>query len=82
MGLLHLLFWIISIGFALELLYAGVEFIHQESLPILRIWGVIFILVVFQMCTFIRPLVGEFKGYGLQPKQFFLSHWMDVADGK
>lgn len=82
MGFLHLLFWVVSIYFGLRLLATAMEFIHQESLPVLHVWGCIFILVVFQMCTFLRPLVSDFKGYSLQDKQFFVTHWMQTLDGK
>jgi hypothetical protein len=34
------------------------------------------------MCTFLRPLVGEFKGYHLEGKQFFCAHWFQTLDGK
>jgi hypothetical protein len=82
MGFLHFAFWIISIYFALRLLTVSLEFINRESLQALHVWSLIFIVVVFQMCTFLRPLVGEFKGLQLQGKQFFLTHWMNTLDGK
>jgi hypothetical protein len=82
MGFLHLLFWLVSIYFALRLLIGAMEFLNRESLPILKVWACIFILVVFQMCTFLRPLVGPFDGFRLADKQFFLSHWSDTLNGR
>jgi hypothetical protein len=82
MGFLHLAFWVVSIYFALRLLTVAVEFVNGERLHVLQVWALIFILVVFQMCTFLRPLVGEFKGFDLQTKQFFFSHWIQTLDGK
>ena len=82
MGFLHLLFWLVGISFALRLLGRAIGFINQGNLSILRVWGGIFILVVFQMCTFLRPLVGEFNGYQLEGKKFFCTHWFQTLDGK
>jgi hypothetical protein len=82
MGFLHLLFWLVSISFALRLLGRAIGFINQGKLSILRVWGVIFILVVFQMSTFLRPLVGEFNGYHLEGKKFFCAHWFQMLNGQ
>jgi len=33
-----------------------------------------------QMCTTLRPLVGEFQGFRLLGKKFFLVHWATCQD--
>ncbi len=39
------------------------------------VWAGVFFLVVLQLSTTLRPLVGEFDGLSLADKQFFLEHW-------
>jgi hypothetical protein len=80
MGGLHLVFWVIGTCFALQLLEAAFTFLNRRRIGVLKIWSVIFVLVVVQMCTTLRPLVGNFQGYKLEGKQFFLAHWMQTAN--
>ena len=75
MGGLHLLFWISATYFGLRVLKTSLSFLNTQSMIGLTFWSLIFVVVVFQMCTTLRPLVGEFKGYELQGKMFFLDHW-------
>ncbi|MFC1499152.1 Yip1 family protein [Verrucomicrobiota bacterium] len=79
MAFLHMAFWIVGIYFGLHLLKTALDFLNKRNTSILRIWSVIFTLVVLQMCTTLRPLVGEFQGRGLQDKKFFLTHWKDCG---
>ncbi len=37
----------------------------------------IFVLVVLQMTTALRPIVGQAEAFLPQEKRFFLSHWLD-----
>lgn len=78
MGFLHVLFWGVSACFALRLLGAAVTFVNRRPMGILTLWSAIFITVVFQMATFLRPLVGPFDGLDLHGKLFFLTHWMQT----
>jgi len=80
MGFLHLLFWMVGMYFGLRLLSAAFVFLHQRPMKVLKLWMVIYVLVVMQMCTALRPLVGEFAGYRLQGKKFFLAHWAESLD--
>jgi hypothetical protein len=82
MGFLHLAFGIVSVYFGLRLLTSAIEFLNEERMQVLHVWGVIFILVVCQMCTYLRPLVAEFEGFRLQEKQFFLANWQQTVYGK
>ncbi len=77
MGFLHLVFWMIGIHFGLKLLMTALGFLNKRDMGVLKVWSVIFIVVVMQMCTTLRPLVGEFRGTELQGKKFFLAHWGD-----
>jgi len=81
MGTMHLAFWVVSICFALGVFFRAFSRLNSGRVRALHLWGVLFVIVVFQMSTSLRPLVGEFDGYGLQSKRFFLSHWRDALNG-
>jgi len=81
MGFLHLAFWIVGTYFGLRLLQVALAFLNKRPARILGLWSVIFTLVVMQMCTTLRPLVGEFEEFQFQEKKFFLVHWLSsLAD--
>jgi hypothetical protein len=75
MGALHLLFWGISTFFGLRFLKAG--FVHSQarSSAGLNTWMVIFVLVVVQMTTALRPIVGTAGTFLPAERRFFLSYW-------
>jgi len=75
MGALHLLFWFISTAFGLRFLENGFAQSKARSAAGLRTWIVIFVLVVVQMTTALRPLVGTADTFLPETKMFFLTHW-------
>jgi hypothetical protein len=75
MGALHLLFWFISTLFGLRFLENGFSHSKARSAAGLRTWVVIFVLVVLQMTTALRPLVGTADTFLPTEKIFFLNHW-------
>jgi len=75
MGGLHLLIWGVGAYFSLRLMRTSLSFLNRRAMNVLTLWGLIFTVVVFQMCTTLRPLVDEFSGFRLQEKEFFLKHW-------
>lgn len=77
MGFLHLLFWIASLRFALRLLAGVLAFENGQRVRSLFTWGLVFILVTLQMTTTLRPLVGDFPGLHLAPRQCFAAYWWD-----
>ena len=81
MGVLHLLFWIISTIFGLRFLNAAFSHSNARSNAGLNTWIVIFVLVVLQMTTAMRPIVGPYGSTFLpEEKKFFLTHWFDCLD--
>ncbi len=80
MGFLHLLFWSIATGFGLRFLQTGFEHAKARSSSGLNTWAVIFLLVVLQMSTALRPLVGTADDFLPKEKKFFLVHWFDVIE--
>ena len=79
MGTLHLIFWGIATLFGLRFLGTGFSHTQARSRAGISIWAVIFMLVVLQMMTAFRPIVGKADTFLPPPteKKFFLSHWSD-----
>ncbi|MBN1675705.1 MAG: hypothetical protein JXR37_31975 [Kiritimatiellae bacterium] len=77
MGFLHLLFWGVGSYFGLRLLWTALTFLNRRVLGILWLWNLIFIAVVLQMTTTLRPLVAKFEGFELQEKKGFVVHWTE-----
>lgn len=77
MGALHLAFWFIATYFGLRFLNAGFSAREDRSGGGIKVWMAIFILVMLQMTTAVRPLVGTSDTLLPREKKFFVSHWMD-----
>lgn len=77
MGTLHLVFWGIATLFGLRFLESGFSHSKARSNAGLNTWVVIFVLVVLQMSTALRPIVGTADTFLPEQKKFFLSHWGD-----
>ena len=75
MGAMHLAFWYIALFFGLRLFETAIVFLDKQARPTLKLWSVIFILVVMQMCTALRPLIGPYQPLRTHEKKFFLAHW-------
>ena len=80
MGFLHLMFWGIATVFGLRFLKAGFSHAQGRSDAGLNTWAFIFVLVVLQMTTALRPIVGTSDKFMTNEKKFFLSHWGDSMD--
>ena len=81
MGFLHLLFWAISTAFGLRFLQAGFAQAKARSNSGLNTWAIIFVLVVLQMTTALRPIVGPTQETFLpKEKVFFLTHWFKCLE--
>ena len=77
MGALHLIFWGIAKVFGLRFLNAGFSHTQARSNAGFNTWVVIFVLVVLQMTTALRPIVGTADTLLPEEKKFFVSHWVD-----
>ena len=78
MGALHLAFWLISTWFGLRFLNAGFR-AHADRTGGIRVWMIIFILVMLQMTTAVRPLIGQADTFLPTEKKFFVTHWLECA---
>jgi hypothetical protein len=76
MGALHLVFWLVSTYFGLRFLSAGFAH-HQDKSGGLSVWVLIFVMVMLQMTTALRPIVGTADTYLPKEKKFFVTHWID-----
>lgn len=74
MGFLYLLMLLVSAGFGLALT-GRVLASTGDRARVLWIWNMMFVVVMLQLTTNLRPIVGEFDGVKLGEKEFFLSHW-------
>ena len=63
--------------FGLRFLNAGFSHTQARSNAGLNTWVVIFVLVVLQMTTALRPIVGTADTLLPEEKKFFVSHWVD-----
>jgi hypothetical protein len=75
MGALHLMFWGIATIFGLRFLEAGFARSEARSKAGFNTWIFIFVLVVLQMTTALRPIVGQSETFFPESKKFFLLHW-------
>jgi len=76
MGTLHLIFWFIATYFGVRFLATG--FAHLSGRPGgLSVWVIIFLLVMAQMTTTLRPLVGTSDAFLQKEKKFFVKHWIE-----
>ncbi len=82
MGGLHLLFWLIATCFGLRFLAAGFEHSRARSTGGLGAWIIIFLLVMLQMTTALRPILGTASTFFPTEKKFFVTHWKDCLSGK
>lgn len=77
MGALHLLFWLIAIGFGLRLLNAATRLFARGARTHLRLWNFIFVLVCLQMTATLRPIIGRSDTFLPREKKFFVAHWIE-----
>lgn len=74
MGFLYLVMLLVSAGFGLALTGRVLAATGTRA-RILWIWNMMFVVVMLQLTTNMRPIVGKFEGVGIAEKEFFLSHW-------
>jgi hypothetical protein len=77
MGTLHIVFWFISTFFGLRFLETAFSHTRARSNAGLNVWIIIFVLVVLQMTTALRPIIGKADTFLPTQKKFFVTHWAD-----
>jgi hypothetical protein len=81
MATLHILLWIVALGFGLRLLSKSAVIAWSGASSKLGVWTCIYVLVCLQMMTAVRPIVGRADTFLPTEKQFFLAHWARVIGG-
>ena len=86
-GILNVLIWTISLWFGLGLITNAVKQLGSRFPGHLRVWMFVFILVVMQVSTSLRPIIGTADSQFTAEKKFFMQHWVDAfsvdeSDGK
>ena len=77
MGALHLVFWAIACYFALRFVSSGLTLLGEKSGGGYGVWLMIFMLVMLQMTTALRPIVGPSETFLTKEKKFFAAHWIE-----
>lgn len=81
LGGLHLAFLGVSIAFGMRLLGRAMTALNEHPIRGIGWWTVIFVLVVLQMTTTLRPLLGSSDGAVMHGKLFFVTHWLSSLSG-
>ena len=82
MGFLHLVLGVVGVIFGLRLMLRGFDQFRARSQTGLACWTFIFVFVLLQMTTALRPFIGRADTVLPTEKRFFLQHWGDCLDGK
>lgn len=80
MGGLYLLFYAVSAAFGLGLT-SRVLAREGRGVAGLWVWHLMFVVVILQLTTTLRPLIGPFETSFPAPKCFFLAHWIESLGG-
>ena len=80
MGALHLAFLLVATYFGLRFLYAGFSAHEDGSGGGIKVWVAIFLLVMLQMTTALRPWIGKADTFLPAEKKFFVGHWLDCIE--
>ncbi|WFB36694.1 hypothetical protein P3T73_02825 [Kiritimatiellota bacterium B12222] len=77
MGGLHLLIWMMAGGAGAKRLLKSLHNLSGRSSAYLVLWLGIFVLVLLQMSSTLRPILGSSDQVFTSEKQFFLWHWFE-----
>jgi hypothetical protein len=75
MGGVHLVFLVISCALGLGLVKRALSAMNGAPVRV-GLWSPLFLLVVLQMTTTLRPLVGPADDAIIHGRSFFLGHWV------
>ncbi|HAV62432.1 MAG TPA: hypothetical protein DCY13_08725 [Verrucomicrobiales bacterium] len=81
MGVLHLGFGLVALFFGMRFLRQGFAWLNTPFSSGIGVWMVIFTLVVVQMTTALRPIIGTADTFLPTEKKFFLVHWVEQMSG-
>ncbi|WP_269538649.1 hypothetical protein [Cerasicoccus fimbriatus] len=76
-GPLNLLVWVIALWFGIGLIMRGAMIMGAREAGYLKVWVGVFVLVLMQMSTSLRPIIGTADEQFTTEKVFFVQHWID-----
>lgn len=79
MGALNVVALVVSATVGVRLMSRVMRSFNGRSIAGVRAWGLMFVVVMLQMTTTLRPLVGEFDGLWHTERMFFLEHWAQAS---
>lgn len=83
MGFLHLTFWTVAMYFAVAFFRAGFNaVVAEKDNGVFQVWMTVFVIVVLQMSTALRPIIGQADTFLPAEKRFFLEHWIGNMAGQ
>ncbi len=75
MGTLHVVAFLVSAWVGVRLIDKVMRAYNGRAIAGVRAWGFVFVVVMLQMTTTLRPLVGPFDGVWSSQRLFFVEHW-------
>lgn len=78
MGAIHLLSLLAASLVGLRLLERVMRALNGRRIAGMRAWGCMFVIVMLQMTTTVRPLVGPYEGAVFGERTFFVAHWLET----
>ncbi len=76
MGFMHIIIWIIAGIAGSRFLLTSFRYLRGSPSGYSALWIFIFSLVLMQMSTTLRPILGSSDDVFTSEKKFFLSHWL------
>lgn len=74
-GALHVAFFVVSAALGLSLTRRALSALNDAPVGASGPWCLMFVAVLLQVTTTLRPIVGPFDGVVLHERMFFLAHW-------
>ena len=76
MGVLHLGFGLVAAAFGIRFLLAGLRSAEGRLGVGIKAWTLILVVVMLQMTTALRPIVGSATTFLPSERKFFVGHWI------
>ena len=78
MGVIHLVSLLAASVVGLRLLDRVMRALNGRRVAGMRAWGCMFVVVMLQMTTTLRPLVGPYENRVFGDRTFFVAHWLET----
>lgn len=82
MGTLYVVSLVSTALLGVGLIVRTLRALNGSKIRGMRMWGLLFVFVMLQMSTTLRPLVGPYEGELIGNKMFFLEHWTEPSSNE